>query len=75
MTSSSVSPSSSTTPEKVSFARQVVERVESWGLVFGPDWEVVVTSKLVITYPLHVQDRKSFFWVNLGGAWRRWVCW
>ena len=40
-----VSVSPSPTPEKVSSTMQVVETVECWGLVFGPDWKVVVTSK------------------------------
>ena len=36
-----------------------LRKEESWGLVFGTNWKVVVGSKVVITSPLYVQDRIS----------------
>lgn len=34
-----------------------LRKEESWNLLFGSKWEVVVGSKVIITSPLHVQDR------------------
>lgn len=34
-----------------------LKNVESWSILFGSNWEVVVGSKVIITSPLYVQNR------------------
>jgi len=34
-----------------------LKQVESWSILFGSNWEVVVGSKVIITSPLYVQNR------------------